>query len=91
MTEWGDEGTGAGLFLSLSGVAVDDAGRVYVTDFYNNRVQKFGGNGSFAAAWGSFGSGDGEFHYPSGVAVAANGRVYVAELENQRIQLFEPA
>src|SRR5262249_7905996 len=43
---------GEGQFNGLSGIAVDVAGNVYASDESNNRVQKFGPDGSFKVAWG---------------------------------------
>ena len=34
------------------GVATDSAGKVFVADTVNNRIQKFGSDGSFDLAWG---------------------------------------
>ena len=65
-------------------------GSVYVSDPYNNRIQKFTTEGVFVSKWGTRGTGDGEFDYPGGVAVASDGSVYVADTVNSRIQKFSP-
>jgi DNA-binding beta-propeller fold protein YncE len=39
--KWGTVGNASGEMRSPCGVAVDDAGSIYVADTYNNRVQKF--------------------------------------------------
>ena len=39
--KWGSGGSAEGEFAAPSAVAVDYSGNVYVTDSYNNRVQKF--------------------------------------------------
>jgi len=41
LAKWGSYGSGDGQFNHPSGVAVDGSGNVYVTDWDNNRVQKF--------------------------------------------------
>ena len=41
-TKWGAFGSGDGEFDSPIGVAVDASNDVYVADFNNDRVQKFG-------------------------------------------------
>ena len=49
---WGSRGSGDGQFFDPHGIAVDDAGRVYVTDAGNNRVQVFSSTGEFLDRWG---------------------------------------
>src|SRR5689334_5468968 len=61
VTAWGSEGTANGQFQNPQFVATDLVGHVYVTDFYNHRVQKFDESGGFITAWGSPGSMDGQF------------------------------
>ncbi|MBI5195589.1 MAG: hypothetical protein HZA10_04635, partial [Nitrospirae bacterium] len=84
----GSYGSGDGQFWYPESVTVDSLGNVYVTDFYNHRIQKFTSDGVFITKWGSYGSGDGQFNNPSGVAVDSSGNVYVTELGNNRIQKF---
>jgi len=86
--KWGSYGSGDGQFNNPFGVAVDDAGNVYVVDNWNNRVQKFDSSGGFITKWGSGGSGDGQFEAPVGVAVDALGNVYVVDTWNHRVQKF---
>ena len=38
---WGEPGRGPGQFILLHGIGVDSAGRVYVCDCENSRVQIF--------------------------------------------------
>jgi DNA-binding beta-propeller fold protein YncE len=40
-TQWGAGGSGIGQFDSPSGVAINSAGRIYVADTGNNRIQVF--------------------------------------------------
>ncbi|MEA2285259.1 MAG: tripartite motif-containing protein 71 [Solirubrobacteraceae bacterium] len=88
----GTPGVGNGEFTDPRGVAVDDAGNVYVADHGNNRVQKLSPTGRFLARWGAnggdgtAGSGNGEFRIPRGIAVDHAGHVYVADKGNHRIQ-----
>ena len=54
----GSAGSGDGRFNSPAGVAVDDAGNVYVTDQFHHRIEKFNNAGAFLLVWG-WGVGDG--------------------------------
>jgi tripartite motif-containing protein 71 len=82
LTQW------AGQFQYPYCVAVDASGDVYVTDTYNNRIQKFTSSGANITQWGAEGTGDGQFYSPTGLTVDASGNVYVVDAGNSRIQKF---
>lgn len=72
-------------------VAVDSAGRVFVADEWNNRVQVFNSAGAYLTTiGGEWGSNTSQFIGVSGVAVDAQGNVYVTDRHNHRIQKFAP-
>jgi streptogramin lyase len=81
------------------GVAVDDAGNVYVADMDNHTIRELTPLGivtTLAGSAGVPGSIDGtktaaRFNFPAGVAVDANGTVYVAEYGNHTIRKVTPA
>ncbi len=73
---------------TLSGLAVDVTGDLYVADPAHNRIAMFGPTGERRAAWGTAGTGGGQFHDPTDVAVAPSGAVYVADSDNGRVQTF---
>jgi len=89
-------GSGDGQFSNPEGLATNSAGRVYVVESANNRVQEFTSAGTFIRKWGAnggdgtSGSGNGEFSNPNGIAVSPTGNVYVADTNNGRIQEFTP-
>ena len=49
--QWSGLGTGPGEFDLLHGLAVDVAGRVYVGDRQNERIQVFTADGDFIEEW----------------------------------------
>jgi hypothetical protein len=89
--KWGGpKGTGNGQFDFPCAVAVDLSRNVYVSEYGNNRIQKFDSNGNFITKWGSEGSSDGQFDQPcGGVAVDSSGHVFVVDSDNSRIQKFD--
>ncbi len=72
------------------GVAVDAQGNVYIADFGNDRVQKFGPDGAFLKTWGAHGNLPSQFKQPGDLAVGRDGLLYVADTWNQRVQVFSP-
>lgn len=79
-------------FKSPSGVAVDAAGNVYVSDFGNLQIRKISG-GSVTVLAGSgasgFANGPGNtasFSSPFGIATDAAGNIYVADINNHAIR-----
>ena len=86
---WRSPVAGDKEFNSPGGVAIDDSGNIYVTDTYNNRIQKFSPDGTFITKWGNSGTGDGQFNGPLGIAIDGSGNLYVADVFNNRIQKFD--
>jgi sugar lactone lactonase YvrE len=84
----------AARFNGPDGVAVDNAGNVYVADFGNHTIRKVTATGivtTLAGTAGMSGSADGtgtaaRFFFPAGIAVDSAGNVYVAELGNPTIR-----
>ncbi|MGI9242085.1 MAG: NHL repeat-containing protein, partial [Verrucomicrobiales bacterium] len=84
----------AARFRSPSGVAVDDAGNVYVADSSDSTIRQVTPDGvvtTLAGKAGSDGSTDGvgdeaRFNGPTGVAVDGLGNIYVADYYNSTIR-----
>ncbi len=80
----------SGLFYGPRDVAVDEQGRVFVTDTGNKRVQVFDAEGNFLEQFGGGGIEAGRFEEPVGIAVAPDGTIWVADTWNKRVQGFSP-
>lgn len=66
----GKTGKGEGSFHAISGIAVDQSGRVYVTDVQNEpAVQVLSPEGNFLLGFGEHDAGWMNFSYPAGVAI----------------------
>ena len=78
-------GSGNGQLKQPRDAATDAAGNIYVADFQNNRIVKFGPAGGFIANWTNAGGGS-TFNRPYGVDVDDTGFVYVADSNNNRIE-----
>jgi sugar lactone lactonase YvrE len=97
---WGSaDGMGsAAQFDQPSGVAVDGAGNVYVSDLGNDTIRRVTPTGSvttIAGSAGNPGSSDGTgtaalFNYPAGLAIDALGNLYVADSNNQAVRKVVP-
>lgn len=96
----GGPATSAGLSQGTLGVAVDNAGNVYIADSAYNRIRKVNPAGiiNTIAGNGTAGySGDGGpatsamINGPGSVAVDNAGNLYIADSRNQRIRKVNPA
>jgi hypothetical protein len=72
---WGECGTDPGQFNLVHSVVLDKAGRVFVADRENHRIQIFDSKGKLLAIWNNI-------HRPCGLHIAGDGEelVYVGEL-----------
>jgi sugar lactone lactonase YvrE len=82
------DGTGAAAqFKSLEGIAVDQAGNVYVSDPQNAAIRKITPGGVVTTFAGS----SAQLSSPAGVAVDQFGNVYVADSGNYTVRKITPA
>ena len=92
----GKQGTGKGEFGNPRsdtyqnddgpwGIAVDDAGNIYVADTWNGRIQVFDKNLTYVRDWGQ-----GEFFGPRDLAIDAQGNVLVVDTGNKRVAKYSP-
>jgi sugar lactone lactonase YvrE len=85
------DGSGAAArFCFPQGVAIDNAGNVYVADTQNSIVRKIAPTGAVSTLGGLAGT-DAGFSWPSGVATDSAGNVYVADTGNCTIRKITPA
>lgn len=84
-------------FTLPQGVAMDEAGNMYIADSYNDLIRKITPGGivsTLAGQTGVAGSTDGmdaTFNSPTGVAVDHSGNVYVADQGNNTIRKITPS
>lgn len=83
------EGTMPGQFNKPRGLAVDSKGNLFVADYYNGRVQKFGPDGKFILTFGTKGDGEGQFKEPNSVVIDDAGNVYVTDGLAHKLMKFD--
>lgn len=80
-------GTAAGELMMPVAIAVDQQGRVFVTDEHSHTVSVFELDGTFVHRWGSAGSGPGQLRRPAGIATDGD-TVWVVDSGNSRLIHF---
>src|SRR3954471_22097346 len=91
LDEFGGRGRALGKLEAPGQIALDAAGRLWVADRGNNRVQAFGPAGERLLTMGDRGIGLGELVHPTGVSVDCRGVLTVADTDNNRVQQFQLA
>ncbi len=86
---WGGKGDGPGKFNAPFRIAVDSAGRIFVTDVMNARVQWFSAFGQHLGTLKRFGAGEGKIFRPAGVFIDRMGRIWVSDSYTGLVQLFD--
>ena len=75
LVQWGTKGNGPGQFDLPHGIALDAAGRVFVVDRQNARVQVFDGEGTYLSQW----KGP-PFVSPQDIAISIDGTAFVTDI-----------
>jgi outer membrane protein assembly factor BamB len=86
-------------FAYPSGVAVDSAGMVYVTDTGNHTIRKVTPAGDVTTLAGTAGAdgssdgtqGDASFRSPTGICIDGAGYLYVSDTDNSTIRKISPS
>ncbi len=92
----GSNGTALGEIRDPAGIAIDQAGNLYVTDYYNYRIQKFMAGGAFVKKiLGPTFPADTphsryieDFLYPHSIFLDRKGLLYVSHRLDQTISIF---
>ena len=101
LMDFGHKGSGPGDFDTPHGIALDDAGRIYVADRGNARVEIFDANGKYITEWKSEEIGrpwdiypgpDGLFYIMDGGDLKAappdRGRVVIVNRDGRKLEEF---
>jgi DNA-binding beta-propeller fold protein YncE len=84
----GSFGFGPGQFYYPYEVQADSQGNFFVSDNFNNRVQKFDSDWNYLTTIGSFGYAVGQMYMPSRMYIDQQDRLFVSDTFNNRIQVF---
>ncbi len=85
----GARGAAPGQFNFPTNVALDPAGRLYVSDSLNFRVQQFDAQLKPIGAFGKKGDMPSYFALPKGVATDSEGHIYVVDAQFEKVQVFD--
>ncbi|NJL32974.1 MAG: hypothetical protein HC893_02885 [Chloroflexaceae bacterium] len=77
-------------FSNPTGITMDSAGRIYIADTLNHRIQVYNADGDLIETIGEYGAGEGQFNEPRGLAVDADDNLYVADTWNARVVKIAP-
>jgi len=85
----GSAGNGNLEFSNPSGLTVDTAEYIYVSDTGNNRIQILDKDGNFLGKWGKYGTGAYEFNEPRGMEyMTYGGYNYIFVAERSTIKIY---
>jgi sugar lactone lactonase YvrE len=81
---WGKHGKAVGEFDAPIGLAINSADEIYVSEFRNNRVQRFSSKGKLLGSSATA-------PMPGGLAVDRAGNIYVAPLMSHKTCVYAPS
>jgi len=81
-------GQGQGMLSRPSAIAVDDDGKIYITDAGAFNVKIYSSGGRFLKSFGKPGPGRDGFGYPYGIVVLKSGDIMVADTVNMNVRVF---
>jgi DNA-binding beta-propeller fold protein YncE len=92
LAEWGSEGSEPGEFHFPIGIAINKADEIFITDFYNDRMQKFSTDGKLLAVLPVAGT-------PGGIAISDSGLIFLSHFAEKkreertadRISVYDPS
>jgi serine/threonine protein kinase, bacterial len=89
---------GAARFQLPSGICIDPAGNLYITDWGNNEIRKITPTGGVTTIAGNLAAGNNNgtgsaasFDVPAGIGIDAAGNLYVGEYGDDDIRKISPA
>jgi DNA-binding beta-propeller fold protein YncE len=88
VTSFGKPGGAPGMFNVVSGIAVDNDGRIFVTDKLKSVVMVFDRAFKFLTEFGYRGNAPGNLIGPASVALGNNGQVYVTQSLKVGVSVF---
>lgn len=86
ISTFGSRGSDKANFIHPHGIACDSAGRIFVADCGNRRIQVFTPEGEFLKYFGMPSKGKGKV--PGGIAVDCNDLVYITEWDNHCVSVY---
>ncbi len=86
--KWGVPGSGEGQLFHPEVVNTSNS-KVYVTEYFNHRVQIFSTVGTYLGKLGLVGAISEDYLWPRSIAVGPSGDIYIAELNSKSIQKFD--
>jgi sugar lactone lactonase YvrE len=82
---FGEYGIGDGKLNRAVGVAVDNDGRIYATDTFQQLVHVFDGNGTFL---GTITDLNNQFRTPLGLVIGKSNRLFIASLNTGKVEVY---